>query len=475
MYDEALIDYRTHIHFPKTDSWKSIFYFYHLADLFFKNEQLDSAQIYYLKAYQCANSVIADTNYTSKSFYSEYTKYYYRSLMMGSIAEIYMKQQKYAKAIPLLKEDVEKSKSIAEISNAIIKRIDLAECYLKLNNLSVTKAYMDTISSLMKINKWYYFDFRNYKLRSDYFLKRKDYDSAAVNLNKYVALNQTIEERLRKNKAIVILTIMDTDKQRATVATQKLELESAKLKTAEQQAQKNLLYGGLGILSIALLGVLYNGFQKSKRRREIEKSLREKEVLLKEVHHRVKNNLTTLKSLLYLQAKASSNSEVKSVLEECQLRIQSMALIHQNLYEESESEHVEFRHFIEQLFEALEFSFKSANTKVNVEINSNEVQLDMSTALFLGLILNELVTNSYKHAFKNRTEGKIGLNIFKADGKISVIYFDDGQGLTDGFDEEMKGFGFKLIRILTQQINAKLVYSKLNNLSTFTITIYEAT
>ena len=361
------------------------------------------------------------------------------------------KQQKYAKAIPLLKEDVEKSKSIAEISNAIIKRIDLAECYLKLNNLSVTKAYMDTISSLMKINKWYYFDFRNYKLRSDYFLKRKDYDSAAVNLN------------------------MDTDKQRATVATQKLELESAKLKTAEQQAQKNLLYGGLGILIIALLGVLYNGFQKSKRRREIEKSLREKEVLLKEVHHRVKNNLTTLKSLLYLQAKASSNSEVKSVLEECQLRIQSMALIHQNLYEESESEHVEFRHFIEQLFEALEFSFKSVNTEVNVKINSNEVQLDMSTALFLGLILNELVTNSYKHAFKNRTEGKIGLNIFKADGKISVIYFDDGQGLTDGFDEEMKGFGFKLIRILTQQINAKLVYSKLNNLSTFTITIYEAT
>jgi two-component sensor histidine kinase len=109
-----------------------------------------------------------------------------------------------------------------------------------------------------------------------------------------------------------------------------------------------------------------------------------------------------------------------------------------------------------------------------VNLQSNQVSLDISLALFLGLVLNELVTNSYKYAFKNKTTGKISLNLAHENGKFVVTYYDDGIGLPNGFNETTEGFGFKLIRILTQQINAKLDYTYINHLATFTIIIDDA-
>ncbi len=152
-----------------------------------------------------------------------------------------------------------------------------------------------------------------------------------------------------------------------------------------------------------------------------------------------------------------------------------MALIHQNLYEESENENVDFDVFISQLFTDLELAFKPADTNITVKINSNNVLLDMQLALYLGLVLNELVTNSYKYAFVNRTDGFINLSITKLDKKIRVIYFDDGVGLDSNFDDAKAGFGFKLIRILTEQINATFQYDYQNKLATYIITIDEPT
>jgi len=471
LIDEAIRDYKLQVAFPVKSEWRKIFYYSSLASLYFKNDQLDSAEYYYRMGYESANKVIADTNYADKSHYSEYTKFYYRALMLGNISEIYMKRNEYAKAIPYLKDDIEKSKSIAEISNAILKRMDLAECYLKLQQPKISKAYLDTVTEYLKINKWYDFDYRNLKLRSEYFLYMKQYDSAAVNLNKYLVLKETVEERLRKNKAIAILAIMDTDKQKTTVANQKLELETAKLKEADQRAHRNLLYGGIAILIMLLIGIVYNGFLKAKRRKEIEKSLKEKEVLLKEVHHRVKNNLTTLKSLFYLQAKSSNIEEVKKALEECQYRIQSMALIHQNLYEENESGKIELKHFLSQLFAELELSIKPSDKIIAIELEGKSIELDMSTALFLGLIINELATNSFKYAFTNKNTGKLGVKLLKEHQQLIVVYYDDGAGLSLGYESTNGGFGFKLMRILTEQINAKMTYQNSINNSQFIIEI----
>ncbi len=471
LYDEAIKDYKLFVKFPKENDWGKIAFYSRLGNLFFQNQQLDSAENYFLNAHTAAEYVIVNSNYTGKSSYSEYTKYYYSALMMGNIAEIYMQQKQFEKAIPFLKKDIEKSKSIAEISNAILKRLDLAECFLNLEKPQQAKPYLDTVKQLMNTTKFYNYDFRDSKLRADYFLKIKQSDSAAFYLNKYIVLKETIEERIRKNKALGLLALLDTDKQKATVANQRLELSIAKTKEAEQRVQKNLLYAGVLILLIISISIFYNNRQKSKRKKEIEKSLREKEILLKEIHHRVKNNLTTLKSLFYLQAKASDKEEVKLALEECQLRIQSMALIHQNLYEDNENERVGFQHFLNQLFHELELSIKPADKKIEIIFKGMETDLDMSVGLFLGLIINELATNSYKYAFNNIQNGKIEVELKTSGNDLFIIYTDNGSGLPFGFDVSKGGFGFKLISILADQINATISYKKEQNISQFKIEI----
>ena len=270
----------------------------------------------------------------------------------------------------------------------------------------------------------------------------------------------------------------ETDQKETLIQKERQKNEAISIDAQNKTSQRNTIslvlffvVLSLGIIVIAYLNIKRKNELLHKSNSELENLAHQKQILLKEVQQRMKNNLTTLKSLLFLQAKASDNAEVKLVLEECQLRIQSMALIHQNLYEEGGKETVEFYQFIEQLFEALKLSFNPVDTEVEVNLQSNQVSLDISLALFLGLVLNELVTNSYKYAFKNKAKGKINLNLVHENGKFVVTYYDDGIGLPKGFNETTEGFGFKLIRILTQQINAKLDYTYINHLSTFTIII----
>ncbi len=471
LYEEAIKDFKATESFPLDKPFYQILYYRDLGDLFFKNEQLDSAESNFIRGYKVGVSIQNNTNYKGKYPYSEYTKHYYRSLMMGNIAEIYILRGQYIKAIPLLNENIEKSKSIKEISNAMLKRLDLVECYLNLKDYKLAKLYLDTVSDLIKTTKIYFYDFRFLKLKADYFFAVKQFDSAAVNLSKYLAAKDTIDERLRRNNAIGLIAIFDTDKQKAMVAEQKLELAAAKANEAESRANRNLLIAAVLVLLILVVWMLFYSRQRNKRRVEIENSLKEKEFLIKEIHHRVKNNLTTLKSLLFLQAKSSDSEEVKNVLNECQMRIQSMALIHQNLYQESENEKVEFQHFITQLFEALDLSLKPSNLDVELEIDIDSVSLDMSKALFFGLIINELVTNSYKYAFKNKNNGIIKFRLSIVNNKIVAQYSDNGIGLPKPFEEIKDGFGFRLIRILIDQINGELNYAFINNLSIFTITV----
>ena len=223
------------------------------------------------------------------------------------------------------------------------------------------------------------------------------------------------------------------------------------------------------------LGLWIYSRQKSKRKLEIEKSLQEKEILLKEIHHRVKNNLTTLKSLLFLQARASSNDEVKRILSECEMRIQSMALIHQNLYQENIDGRIAIKDFFYEMFDNLNRSFNKNNFTVELELSMEDFYMEMSQGLFLGLIINELATNSYKYAFKENKKGLIKLSLELKDENYFIHYSDNGNGLKESFDSYQKGFGFKLIRILVNQVNGKIFYTQENEHPTFILEFHAKT
>lgn len=202
---------------------------------------------------------------------------------------------------------------------------------------------------------------------------------------------------------------------------------------------------------------------------QLASQLEQKEILMQEVHHRVKNNLTFLKSLLYLRSKASENEDVKIILDECQARIQSMALVHQNLYDVDDASQVDFAYFLRELFTELEIMFDQTDLKLNLD--TNDQKLDMKLSVFLGLILNELITNTIKYAY-NGNEDKMVFIVFEStEDNFTLSYSDNGQGLPPDFDiASTSGFGFKLIRILLDQIDAEISYNR-NIHGTFTILI----
>ncbi|WP_424961461.1 sensor histidine kinase [Ekhidna sp.] len=210
-----------------------------------------------------------------------------------------------------------------------------------------------------------------------------------------------------------------------------------------------------GVLLLAILGILYWVYHKTRRSNELlNKNVEEKEILMQEVHHRVKNNLTFLKSLLYLRAKASDDDRVKIILDECQSRVQSMALVHQSLYDVEDASMIDFQEFLNELFSDVSSMFDNYHVRLKIEA---KCMLSMQLSIFLGLIVNELLTNSFKYAYVGEKRGELSIAFTENHNCYTLSYDDNGKGLPPDFDIfSSNGFGFKLIRILLDQIDATM-------------------
>ncbi len=185
---------------------------------------------------------------------------------------------------------------------------------------------------------------------------------------------------------------------------------------------------------------------------QIRKSLREKEVMLQEIHHRVKNNLQVVASLLSMQARATSDQSAKDVLTESMNRINTMALIHFQLYGNSDLSEINMRAFVNTLLKQLLQCYMVRDTKITPIVNVADYPFPISIAVPAGLIINELLANVLKHAFVGRVKGAVEISIVVPEnGKISLTVSDDGVGLPDGFDiNATKSFGLRLVRILAE-------------------------
>lgn len=167
----------------------------------------------------------------------------------------------------------------------------------------------------------------------------------------------------------------------------------------------------------------------------IQTSLEEKETLLREIHHRVKNNLQIISSLLNIQSDNIEDPTLLSNIREGQNRVQAMSLIHQNLYQSEHLSNVDIENYLKELVVYLSEMFEKDGKKINVEIEANHIEFDIDTAIPLGLIVNELVSNAYKYAFENQANGKIKIDI-KALNEVEyeLNVNDDGKGLPSDFD-----------------------------------------
>lgn len=196
---------------------------------------------------------------------------------------------------------------------------------------------------------------------------------------------------------------------------------------------------------------------------KIKESLKEKEVLLKEVHHRVKNNMQIISSLLRLQSGYLIDRKNIEIFKECQNRILSMSLVHEKLYNSRDFTKIDIKDYVVDLTTGLLYSGKSNGGNIVLNIVVDDVLLGVNAAIPFGLILNELVTNCIKHAFPNGRKGEIRIYLHETDdGKIELIVRDDGVGIPEGIDfRKTESFGLYLVTILAEeQLKGKIYLTR---------------
>jgi PAS domain S-box-containing protein len=198
--------------------------------------------------------------------------------------------------------------------------------------------------------------------------------------------------------------------------------------------------------------------ERKKAEDRLQRSLQEKEVLLREIHHRVKNNMQVISSLLNLQSRHVTDPGVLEMFRESQRRIRSMALIHERLYQSSDLSRVEFSQYLRNLATHLFHSYQVDASRVQLKIEAEEVHLDINTAIPCGLIVNELVSNALKHAFPEGRSGELRIDLHRAAGDGYVLKVkDDGAGFPEGLDfRKTETLGMQIVGTLVSQIDASI-------------------
>jgi len=190
--------------------------------------------------------------------------------------------------------------------------------------------------------------------------------------------------------------------------------------------------------------------------KKIQNSLELKDLLMRETHHRVKNNLTTISAIMYLQSEHIQNKNLKNILLDAKNRAKTMAVIHQKLYSQKKLEKIDIYYYFDQLLNEIIKTY-SINPKIYYTLEVNNIELDEDTALILGLIVNELISNSVKYAFDDGKEGNINVSLHEIDGEFVLKISDDGKTISEDIDiHNNVNFGLTIVNLLVDQIGGQI-------------------
>lgn len=211
-------------------------------------------------------------------------------------------------------------------------------------------------------------------------------------------------------------------------------------------------------------GIAHDITEKKLSQQKVEQSLKEKEVLLKEIHHRVKNNMQVVSSILNLQSSYLSDPYALSVLKESQNRIKTMSYIHESLYQNKTFTSVNFSEYLQTLTNNIIQSYSISESKIKLNLNIEKINLSLDNAIPTGLIVNELLSNAIKHAFPGENTGSITVNLKQDLNNINLSITDNGAGFDDYIDfYNSPSLGLQLVNTLIEQINGTINFSSKKN------------
>jgi len=288
-----------------------------------------------------------------------------------------------------------------------------------------------------------------YQLLSQAYEQTGDYQQALRYRDKYFEAYGGMLEGKVTNLETEAVVKYETEKKDQAIAQQAVRLK--------QQARIQWLSWGIVILVSVLLAALFFFFQRNRKNMAVIQSKNaENELLLKEIHHRVKNNLEMVSSLLKLQSVKTKDVEAKGVMQASQARVQSMGIIHQKLYQGEKLATIDMLDYFQDLTDHILDAF-GAREQVQVNYQVGDVELDVDTAVPIGLIVNELLTNSLKYAFPESTKGEITIRLHEEDARfLRLEVADNGIGMVEEKAPKGTGFGSQLVTLLTQQLQGTL-------------------
>ena len=406
-----------------------------------------------------------------------------RAHVLNNIGTVYKEKGSLQKAIDYYQKSLVISTSLKDKKWRSVTLFNIGSIYLKQGN--TTEAY-NAVENSLRIAQ----ETGNPALTRDaseilitVYEKQRNWKKALELYHLHIKMRDSIRNEKTENEVLKQLAAYEMTKKQQELheKQQEITLLSSQNENQELRLNRNRILTALfstafGLVSILIL-LVFRGNKKKKviykllkkQKEDITKKNEEKIALLKEVHHRMKNNLQMVNSLLKFQSREIEDEEIINMFKEAQNRVLSMSLLHEKMYNSKDLQHVGIKEHLTLLINDIVKSY-AIGENIKLDITIDDIDIGMRTLVPIGLIVNEMITNTLKYAFKTEKGGVITVNMKQLDSKrYELIIGDDGEGYS--LEKKSEGLGTKLIQIFTKQLNGTM--TKLNQSGTFYKLVFE--
>ncbi len=396
------------------------------------------------------------------------------AVVLHNLSDMHMEQGELERALDESLEALRIKKELNRTKSVVFSLSLLAEIHLRMHQPKEALSYANETLIIAKKHKLRARKRVAYNYIAEANEMLGNYKKALEAKKNYINLHDSLFNETKADQLARLEKTFQTERKEQEILIQNIKLAS---QFAQIQTQKrtNTFYLVGGSILLVLLTALFLQYKKQRsltsqlksQNTIISKQNLEKETLLKEIHHRVKNNLQVISSLLNLQSRHLDDQSAKEAVKESRSRIKSMSLIHQRLYSDNNLATIDMAEYLKELTEFLFATFKPGS-KVIKKIKSENIKFDIDLAIPLGLIVNELISNSLKHAFSEDGGGNVDLDLTAVgNDRYQLVVSDNGKGLPND-RTNFNSMGMKLVEILVEQIHAEMIISSQKGTS-FTI------
>ena len=446
-----------------------------LSNLFWKQSKFETGLKYGLKSAEIFEErdiidldydftlYVIGNNYLALKEYQKALNYFEHSIAIGerygfynNLSDVYISEVDLYTYLNEFEKAEIAGKNAVKYAELLDNNFMLMRSWLSIGKLqNIQGKYVSAIESLKKsiaiasdeFEDAFYLS-QTYETLGKAFAGNHHYQEAYLAFAKYDNLKRKVFTAAADQRTSLLRTEFDLAGKENTIQLQEAQI-------IRQRTQQTLIIIVVLLLVLYLILLFKAVRNNSKKNKLLEKQNEEKEFLLKEIHHRVKNNLEIVSSLLALQSAEIRDPKVADAMQKSQYRIQSMSMVHQKLYQEKSLSSIKMKAYFQDLTNYIVNIF-DAQDKIEVFFDMDEIELDVDTAIPIGLIVNELVNNSLKYAFPTNQKGIVKIGLKKEGSQLFLRVSDNGIGKNAKEEYIGTGFGTKLIQLLTRQLEGKM-------------------